>query len=81
MRIYFEIREGGVIFSKETLKLVNDGLDLVLGGSEFHKRMVLGKKECLWASIDEEGITKESGFLMLGFKSSLGIQINSFLIL
>ena len=46
-----------VNFSKEALKLVKDGLDLVLGGSEFHKRIVLEKKECLWASTEEEGMT------------------------
>ena len=46
-----------VNFSKEALKLVKDGLVLELEGSEFHKRIVLEKKECLWASTEEEGMT------------------------
>ena len=36
-----------VNFSKEALKLVKDGLDLELEESEFHKRIVLGKKRVL----------------------------------
>ena len=51
LRIKFGIVDCGVVFSKNkknTLKLVKDGLDFVLGERMFHKRMVLGKKSACW---------------------------------
>jgi len=70
-----------VDLSYETLKLVKEGLDLFLGGSEFHKRMVLWKKEYLRVSTEEEGRTWESCLLLLGLKFSLGMQMMLFLAL
>ena len=64
-----------VCLSMEDLKFASELADLIGSGREFHKRMVLGKKEWRCVSILERGTKKLSlrRGAVRGFKSSRGV--------